>query len=313
MSAIKVDELNEKLGDYLREDRDILISEVLQNPVLNDRFEFWDDVKDEVPLPALTIGNLVKPANAASFQPNPDALKFSARMLKVRGMKVDLLLIPSQLEKTWLGKYNQKGSDAYQMPFETFIMNYIVQKAKEEMYLDAIYRGVYNAAGTTAKDTMDGLLTLVKSEITAGEITPIVTGVITADNIIDKAELVYDSLGEAYKGKATQMTVSPTLFDWYNRKYRSQYGANTNYAGMGGKLLLDGTNCELVKEPALAGSQRMMVTPVENKVYGFDSASDSNNIITQVFERSIKVMIDFKAGVQLKEIHARALAVNDQN
>ncbi|RNI27646.1 hypothetical protein EFA69_16135 [Rufibacter immobilis] len=312
MSAIKIDELNEELGAYLREDKDVLIAETLQSKSLEGKFEFWDDVKDEVPLPSLSIGNIVKPANAEKFEPTPDALQFKARMLKVRGMKVDLVLVPSNLEKTWLGKVNKKGSDAYQMPFEEYIMKYIVEKAQEEVYLMSVYKGIYNPAGKTAADTIDGVLTLVENEILADNIVPVITGAVTPTNIIESCEMVYDNLGEAYKAKPTQMPLAPTLYDWYQRRYRGQYGANNNYSGMENKLFLDGTNCELIREPALAGSQRLIVTPMENKVYGFDSAADENNITTQVFERTIKVMMDFKAGTQLKEIHSRALAVNDQ-
>lgn len=312
MSAIKIEELNEKLGAYLRDDKDVLISETLQGKDLDGKFEKWDDVKDEVALPTLSIGNIVKPANAAAFEPAANALNFGARMLKARAMKVDLLLIPNQLEKTWLGKYNVKGSDAFQMPFEQYIMQYIVEKAQEEMYLQAIYKGVYNPAGATATATMDGLLKLIQDEITATKIAPVVTGAITSANVIDQLEKVYDSLGEAYKAKATQMVVAPTIFDWYNRSYRTRFGANANYDGMKQSIILDGTSCEIVKEPALAGSQRVICTPVANKVYGFDSASDESDIFTQIENRTIKVFMDFKAGVQLKEVHSRALAVNDQ-
>lgn len=122
--------------------------------------------------------------------------------------------------------------DPFDMPFEAFIMQQIATKVKENLHLQGVYRGVYNAAGTTPIATMDGFLTLIAAAITATDIAPVVTGAVTADNVIDKAELVYDSLGEGYKNVPTQMIVSPTIFDWYGRKYRSLYNGSPLYTGI---------------------------------------------------------------------------------
>lgn len=309
-SSIDITELATKLGDYFREHRDVLVSETLLSDDFRDRFEVMDGVGDEVPLPNLSITSIVKPANPLTFSPTSNALKFGARTLKVRGMKIDLQLVPEVLMKTWLGKL-KKPDDILQMPFEAFVMNYIMEKAREDIYLNAIYSGVYNAAGTTPGATMNGYKKIIADEITATNITPVVTGAISSTNIIDKVEQTYDALGEAYKGKPSEMKAAPVLFDWYNRRYRGEHGANNNYEGMKrGRVLIDGTNCELVREPALAGSQRLICTPKENMVWG----SNSKDFVFdfQKFERTIKVLGDFKGGVEFKEIHARALAVNDQ-
>jgi hypothetical protein len=312
MSSIDISVLNSKLGAYLRTNKDVLIAKTLLNQSLEDRFEVMDDCKDEVPLPNLSITDIIKPADPTTFSPTANALKFGARTLKARSIKVDLLLIPDVLEKTWLGKYKKAGSNPMDLPFEAFIMDYIAQKAQENLHLKAIYKGVYNAAGTAPGDTMTGLLKIIADEILATNITPIVTGAITADNVITSLEAVYDGLGEAYKASPTQLIVNPTIYNWYNRKYRAAYGANTDYAGMGGKLMLDGTQCEVIAEPGLGTSQRVIATSKENKVYGVDTVGDTAKIRTQEFDRSIKVMMDFKAGVEFKEISSEALSVNDQ-
>src|SRR5690606_22264993 len=206
----------------------------------SEKFEVMDDVQDELPLPNLSLTDLIKPEDAVNFTPTANAVKFGARVLKVRGIKVDLQLIPKVLEKTWLGK-QKSSSDPFDMPFEQFIMNYISQKAKEELHLQGLFRGVYNAAGTSPIDTMQGFLALIASEITATNISPVATGAITADTVIDAVEETYDALGEAYKAMPTQMFANPTIFDWYNRKYRSLYGGNMNYTGMKrDRILIDG-------------------------------------------------------------------------
>ncbi|MGB4775710.1 MAG: hypothetical protein WBP45_11085 [Daejeonella sp.] len=311
LNSINIADLATALGAYCREHRDIMVAEALLSESLSSRFEVLDNVTDEIPLPNLSITDLIKPADPNTFSATSNALNFGARIGKVRGIKVDLLLVPQVLEKTWLGKMKKIG-DQTDLPFEKFIMDYISQKIAENLLLKAVYGGTYNAAGTTAAATMDGFLKLIADEITATTIAPVVTGAITSTNVIDKLELVYDSLGEAYKGMPTEMKVNPQIFDWYNRKYRSLYGANNNYDGMKtGSLLLDGTSCMVVREPGLVSSQRVMASQKENFVYMCDSI-DSFEMDIQKFDRTLKILIDFKGGVQLKEINARALAVNDQ-
>lgn len=311
LTSIDLTELAANLGAYHREHRDELVSELLLDDDFTSDLNVMDDITDELPLPNLSLGDLTKPANPAAFAPTANALAFGARILKVRGVKVDLLLIPQVLEKSWLGKM-KKANDPWDMPFEAFIMDYINSKIREELRLRAIYKGVYNGAGTDPDDTMDGFLKIVSDEITATNITPIVTGAITAANVIDKVELTYDGLGEAYKNTPTIIKCSPTIFDWYNRRYRLDYGANQNYEGMKrGRILLDGTMCELVREPGLAGSQRLLASVKDNFVYGVDSAS-GYSMDVQKFDRSLKILIDLKAGVQFAQIGANALAVNDQ-
>lgn len=311
MSAIKIDDLVAALGDYHREHRDILVTEILLDQSFQEKFEVMDDCTDEVPLPSLEVSDLLKPADPVNFTPTSNALNFGARVLKVRPMKVDLLLVPQVLEKTWLGKM-KSASDPLDMPFEAFILNYIAQKVKENLHLQGLFRGEYNAVGTTPIDTMDGFLKLIQDEVDAANIAEVATGAIDADNVIDKLEMVYDALGEAYKNVPTQMPVNPQIFDWYGRKYRSLYNGSPIYTGIKkDRVTLDGTNCEVVREPGLGTSQRVAVSPRSNFVLGVDSLNDYNMDI-QKFNRTIKILIDLKAGVQFKEINARALAVNDQ-
>jgi hypothetical protein len=312
-SALSITALNTALGAYFRKDKGVLISKMLLGMNVEDRMEIWDDCKDQVPLPNLTISDLVKPANPTTFAPTSNALAFGARILQVRPWKVDLQIVPQTLEKSWLGQYKKKGSDVYDMPFEEYIMGEIVKMTQDNLRLKALFKGVYNGSGTAPVDIMDGLLKLIADEITATTITPTTTGVISSSNVITKVEAVYDALGEAYKATETQMLCSPTIFDWYVRLYRATYGGTTTYTGVAkDTVLIDGTLCSLKREPGMAGSQRLICTSKSNIVYGVDTIGEESNINSQVFDRTIKLMIDAKAGIQFKSIAAEALAVNEQ-
>lgn len=312
-TSLDITELNTKLGAYFRKDKATLIGKMLLGLDINDRMDVWDDCKDQVPLPNLVVGDIVKPANNSTFAPTAGALSFGSRILQVRPWKADLQIIPADLNKSWLGKYKKKGSDVYDMPFEQYIMNEIIKKVRHQLRTTSLFSGVYNAGGATATDIMNGVKKIIADEITATNITPVVTGAVTAANVIDKVELVYDNLGEAVKRGDTQLLVSPQIFAWYVRKYRELYGANGDYSGMAKfQVPLDGTNCMIKSEPGLAASQRMICTTTDNITFGVDSLADDSNINSQVFERTIKLMIDAKAGVEFKDIDSDVLAVNDQ-
>lgn len=314
-TAINTTELAAALGDYYRENRDIFITETLLDPNVNQMFTVYDNVTDELAMPSLEIDNIIKPGVVKTFTPTANALKFGARIGKVRDVKFDLLITPSDLHKKWLGyaRTNRRADgshDPHELLFERFILDYISKSARNQLYLQGMYKGVYNAAGTAPVDTMTGFASLVSAEIVAENVVPVETGAITSANVIASLEAVYDGLGEAYKNGPTQMKVEPTIFDWYNRKYRADFGSNQNYNGMGVQMLrLDGTNCDVVREPGLAGTGRVIASPLENFAFLCDTGS-SATLEIQKFDRQIKVLGDFKAGAQFAQVHSRALSVN---
>jgi hypothetical protein len=193
-------------------------------------------------------------------------------------------------------------------------MQEITKKAQENIRMKALFGGVYNSAGTQPVDIMNGLLKIVSDEITATKIAPVVTGAISNANVIDKLETVFDSLGENYKSAPSQMLVNPQIFTWYKRKYRGDFGGNNDYSGMTANqsINLDGTMCTIKAEPGLGTSQRTICTTQENLIYGVDSIGEENDIKTQIFERTIKLMIDAKSGVEISDIDGDCFVVNDQ-
>jgi hypothetical protein len=308
-TALNLTELTTNLGDYCRENRNILISKLLLNQDFGEKFTVLDDVTDEVPLPNLVLTDLIKPANPVTFQPTSDAIVFGSRTLKVRGVKVDLVIIPQLLEKTWHGKM-KSPSDPFDMPFEAFIMDYIMQKAKENLHLSALFKGVYNASGTTPASTLTGFLPNIAAEIVAEKHVPTDVGTIDANNIIEKLEQVYDTLDEAQKAVPTEMKVSPQFFDWYVRRYRGLYGGNMDYSGVAiGSVPLDGTLCQVKREPGMAGTTRVLCAQKENFYMGTDTITGYTLNIERD-KRTLAVMIDFKAGVEFANVSNGVLAVN---
>lgn len=316
-NSVDITALNQKLGEYCRDKKAELFSGMLLDQSFQDRFHVMDDVTDELVLPRLDISDFLKPALPGAFRPTPNALKFSARILKVRSVHGDLTLVPEALEKSWLGQFKSQGSNPTDMPFEEYLMNYIAKSARNQLHLKGVYKGIHNANGTSPSDMINGWLKLVVDAIAAGDISEtnknlVETGAITKANVIDSLEKIYDGIDEPYKAMDIQMLVAPTIYDWYNRAYRSEFGANNNYGGMekNAPILLDGTNCYVYREPGLTGSQRVICSVKENMCYGVDSISDINTIRTKEQIRSIDVALSFKAGVEFRQLDG-ALVVNE--
>lgn len=313
-SAIDYTDLASSLGAYFRKNDDGIMSQLMLGMNIDDRITVLDGVKDQQPLIHSVTGDLVQPGgDPTSFDTTANAFDMQPRILQVRPWKIDLTFYPQLMERQWLGYLKSNGSDPTEIPFAQYFFSEITKKANENIRVSALFEGTYNASGTTPADIFDGFNHIIADEITATNITPVATGVVSSSTIIDDVEEVYDNLHEAAKGVEGQVLVSPTLFDWYVRLYRSTYGGNNNYEGMQkGEVLIDGTMYTLKREPGLAGSQRIIATTKENLVYGVDVSGEENNIRVEQNRRAVEVMVDAKAGAQLRDISTRALSVNDQ-
>jgi hypothetical protein len=323
-NLFEITDVVDALGDYCRdENKDELLSSLMLDFVPEDGFTIMDDILDEYPLPNMEVGNMVKPGHNPAFQPTANSIKFGARILKVRDCKVDLLIVPKDLEKTYIGKYKRKRDDVMEIPFEEFIMDHIKGKIHEELRLFGLHRGVYNAAGSSAIDTFNGIDTLLKLEraIVGSPLVSTTTGVITEVNVIPSLLKVYDGLADPLKEVPTIMPVNPTIFDWAIRKYEPILNASLIAAdrasleskGRRQKFLLPGTNCEVIREPGKGTSQFIYCTEKANLFYGTNTGSPGNNIRVQEFDRQIKIMIDFKSGVEVGKIFGNNISINEQN
>jgi hypothetical protein len=317
MLSLDISQLNTALGDYCRDnDQDLIRKMYLKLPF--DRYNVLDNVTDETPLPKMEVSGVVRPAQPQNFISGTNNVKFTTRMMKVRGAEINVKLIPKEAINSYLGKFLKKGTDPYDMPFISAIMEDILASAAHEITKLAIWKGVWNANGTSASDVCDGFLKVITDAIAAGEISTtignmVATGAITATNVIDKVEMIVDGIAEEWQSEQLYMYVSPKIFKWYKRAYRAIYGQNQDYAGMEktGMIQLDGEDTYLVREIGLSGSQRIVCTPKENAYIGVDSVSDYGTLRTELFERQIKLMGDAKLGTNFGQL-VDCFVTNDQ-
>jgi hypothetical protein len=320
-TAISTTNIVAALGAFFRANKNILITDLYLDLGIDDRWTVQDGVSDQLPLPKITMQNIVQPGNNTAFNPTANAIGVEARILQTRNWKVDLLINPAALIKTWLGFTKAPGTRQAKIPLEQYIMQEIVKQIKKELRLMSIYKGVYNGAGTTATDICNGLLKLIADEVVAGSLTPIVTGAITSTNVVDKILLVYDGMDEAWKGSDSgQILVNSQVFDWYVRRLNPLTNSSLVATNAGGviqrvrlnEVQLEGTNFMLKREPGFGTSQRIVSTVKENMHLGMDTESDYNNFDFQKADRQIKVLVDGTLGVQIGQADNKAIRINDQ-
>jgi hypothetical protein len=298
-NSLDLSELTSTLGAYCRENKAEIYTRVLQK-VSKDHFTPVAG-SDQIPLPRLSTASILKPANpSAAFSGTAGALKIGARILKIRRTSFDVQIIPSLIWPTWLGMMKARTSDnPFDLPFEALLMERLTSQAGTDMELSGIWKGVYNAAGTTPADTIDGILTIVAAEIITGEIPAgnVYTsgGAITATNAVAQLEGVKGKVSDVYLGQPLKMFVSRAVKDFYEQDYRTRYGVlpyNTSFE----KTMLDGTNIELVAAAGMAGSQRVIITTQDNICFGDHT---EGNIDLQKFDRYLKVLGDFGYGIEI--------------
>jgi hypothetical protein len=304
--SLDLSNLDSKLKDYALANTDQILTQTLVDDTGFENYMFMiPDVIDEIPLTQLVMGDILQPGGKDAFNPTNNALQFKDRLGKVRPCKVDLQFPNSQvisIYKSYLGQVKGKQINPYELPFEAFFMQQIAKKAKDNLRRKAIFKGVYNAAGTAPADTMDGLLTIVTNAIAATTIPAgnIYTagGAFTASNAVDQIEAIADIVDPLYDGDDFICLLSPTVMKYYKRDYRASFTAapyNKDYE----KQYIDGTSIELIPEIGMAGSNRVIITRRQNAFWLTGDTSAVESIIVERQLRNINVLMDFEAAPEI--------------
>lgn len=269
----------------------------------------WDIVEAGVELRT----NVTTPQGLAKYDTNDgpqpyrkqDDFKagtFTDRTLTAYQSKYDQELDPEDFRNTYLATLPE-------MPFEQYAVDHAGQRFLDALMRNTLWSGVRNGAGTTPADICDGWGTIIAAEITATNITPVATGVITSANAVTKVEQVYDASDVILKRMPSKMYCSYTVFRNYMYHYRTLNGFGFKRDERG-KYTLDGTDCELIPVAFMGTSSRLVMTLPGNLVFGTDTGSLSSHPTRHL--NLLRNRILFPAGCQIKDIGAEVLKVNDQ-
>ncbi len=225
---------------------------------------------------------------------------FYPNEIRLRQMKVDLSLYPSDIEDAWLGFLAGKDSKEFKSwPIVKWLLEeYVAKQVQEDIELDAIYNGVYDAQGTTPGTTMDGLKKKLQEGATADYSINTVEGIgnLSAETIFDQIEAFDKAIPAMYQQMPLCIFVSPT---WL-RAYLEAKRENGFYQITGDSQInahIDFTNHKVVGLPSMANSDDMFATFTSNIACLSKRDINSTNIRIEEYHREVSILADWWMGI----------------
>lgn len=256
------------------------------------------------------ISSLVQPFQKA-FTPRTGSLVFEPIEIQQYHMKVDDTLAPDDLMPSWLGFLASNANERAQWPFvRWFLEKKFFPKIGEDMELNEI--GIGSVATPTpgtagaVKTSMNGIQTVLNTNIAAGRTEPITMGAIPTDNVdfVLYMEDFVDQISKQYWRKDMQIHMSEDLERRYLRGHAKYYGKETNTTvGKGGTKKIEFTNLSINGLPSMNkkangnACNRIFCTPKENAVLMMSEANPFRKLEMQAFERIVKLLTDWYMGV----------------
>lgn len=246
------------------------------------------------------VGEILQPYQDA-YTPKGSVV-FLPVKIDLMPVKVDQQFNPTKLVNTWLGFLTNEKTDRKTWPFiRWFVEVYIFNKLYEDLEKQAIYKGVYAApvAGVAgnAVDVIDGAKKLINDAITAGDITPIVTGAPSADPVTwcEQVEAFVESTPELYWDKQIDINMNRTLALRYYRGKKKKY--NLNYAQVADLQTVEEFDGFRIKGRAsMSASAKIWGTPRENAIFAVKGFENSTALEVESVDRNVKIWTDFHIG-----------------
>lgn len=227
--------------------------------------------------------------------------------VEVNDFKSEFNLIPSELRYTYLGFLQQRGFNPRDFPFEQYFLEQHAAGIAAEMEV-AIWEGLRTGTGADPIISMiDGFGKRVTDAITAGN-TPVVTGTITVDNIVDALRAMYNQIDKALKGQKVYCYLSVNhRQDFFIKRGETLQNIMDEWTA----ARFNTGNMELVFCPGIEDN-KIMITTMDNLLYTYDDMGDADKWFFDRKHYSIEGSCTWAAGTQIMRGDNGFLIVNDQ-
>jgi hypothetical protein len=134
---------------------------------------------------------------------------------------------------------------------------------------------------------------------------------------VAKFRLIWEQVDKAYKEAGTAILCSHTDYDNYRINHKDLYHANpttrlvadTTYEGF--EFELGAGRTMVIPIPGLGSSRRIIATPLDNLVIGYDGV-DNLDLNIQKDHWTLDMFAAYRIGVQLRTTDAGVLVLSDQ-
>lgn len=265
-------------------------------------------VLDQIVLGSLAFKSLTQPGAKGTFNPTANAVKVQARIATVKPAKIDLLITEVerlQLEATYFAEIEgTDGRDPEKFMFADHIWEHVVGVAGKDT-LTGIWKGAFNAAGTTAVDVVDGIVTLIDTDIASDELpessvlahsTP--GFFLEEDNILEEVKALtklYRNKLPAYAYEPAVLYCAPERLSEYEFRLETTLGQVNTYNSFKQPVVYWAKNIRFEAVIDLAGTDFMAIIPEENLLYLTDRKGDKVELDSDYNkrDRSIALMADW--------------------
>ncbi len=308
--AFNVEKVVEMLGAYHRTNYNRIVQKYRESFQLSSVFPVLSMVRDELVVTESIMDEIMQPYQSQFTVKG--TLKFTPEILKTRYAKADITMDPLVFRATHLADFlTQAPSEEHELVRLAY-QEYVKRAAYDTAL--ATIKGKYKAPtpGTAgaAVDTCDGFLEFLSKAITDTKLTPVKTGNITEEDIIDQVESIYMSIPEDRRNGNLRCYMSRALHRMYFRAIRDRFGTNTDYRGWDGYV--DGTDIPVTALPFMGDSNRIVFTFEGNFRTIELQPSDLFKFDVQKDKRLINFLMDWSVGFGAMIVGLEGGTVNDQ-
>lgn len=301
---------------YVEEHSSSLYSRLFLGFLTSQHVVAHEGVKGRKTLNELALADLFR-RYAVDFSAVSNAMSITPKTIETTQAKIDLTLAPVEFEGNYLGFLRQTGQNPRDFPFQAYILDKVMKKATEEVEI-SYWKG--EAAGApAASDTLvqlyDGILHRIADAITATDLTPYSSGVLTDANILGHVEAMFDLVGDHWKSGTIKLFLSHSNYSKLLRNYRNDIGKYTSQQMTNNVFRLpEFGNLEVVPTMGMQNSNRLVMTVAGNLQYAYDGPGDMSMMNFEWNKRKLDMWMDIRIGAQALYLDdaSAAIIVNDQ-
>ena len=250
--------------------------------------------------------------------------KFTPIRIPYRRHKINVLIQPADVIKSWLLFLYEQGKTMAEQPISKYIVeNHILPKVLDDITLSMIAKGKFvdhssgvqdGDAGSAAKDSMDGFETiLVEGKTTDGCKINYYKNASNPLNMNDAQLLAYvDGFVDSISGLFAHVVTIYCSEQLLTKYKRADFAINGKYTGVENDGSIRFTNFHLVPLKSMYNSPILFATPKENFVELVDY-SKAENCIIKVEEQNydVKVFGEYSLSTGFKIAEAVYASVPD--
>lgn len=210
----------------------------------------------------------------------------------------------------------QSSNTANDYPLQMLVLNSMAREVGRKIYQEALFKGEYDANGTTTDTVMNGFDKIVADDITATNISLAnknlyAAGMLTVANVGDMLEDFYTSRVTELKNADAVLCMPHAIWEMYNRWVLDNFGAVAYNDQYRKGVLHCAPNVTLKALAAMDTSPYLYFTRKNNLVFGVDETSPEASIEVRRDNDPNKwqFVYTMAVGGQIESIHNRLFSV----